>query len=423
VRRVADFLVRNWPLKLAAIFLATILYSGLVLGQNVRTWTGTIPVETLRPPVGATILSDLQPVTLVRYRAPLDVGVVSPASFSASADLSRLQATPGGPPQEVPINLIALDKEIQIVDFQPQTVQVQLDPVATKTMPVHVDVGSVPDGLNLSPAQTDPSTVTVSGGSSRVDQVSDVVARVSIDASALNIDRVFDLVPVDAAGNQVPNIELDPERARVRIAVARELANRSLPVVPQIVGQPAPGYRIASVTVEPLVVTVSGEEAIVTELDNAPTDPIDVSGRTDDLEATVRVALPAGASVSGDDTVRVMIQIQQDVGSRTFFAPVTLLGQRPGYTYTVDETQIQVIASGPVATIDQIDPATVVVTIDVADLEPGTHVVAWSVNDAPDGVTFATRADLRTVTVTAPPTPPPTAPATLAPESSPAIVP
>jgi YbbR domain-containing protein len=408
VRRVADFIVRNWPLKLAAIFLATILYSGLVLGQNVRTWPGTIPVETLRPPVGATLLADLQPVTLVRYRAPLDAGVVSPTSFAASADLSRLEPTPGGPPQEVAINLIALNKDIEIVDFQPQTVQVQLDPVATKTMPVSVDLGAVPDGLNLSPAQTDPSTVTVSGGSSRVDQVSAVVARVSIDASALNVDRVFDLVPVDAAGNQVSNIELDPERARVRIAVARELANRSLPVVPQVVGQPAPGYRIASVTVEPLVVTVSGEESIVTQLQNAATEQIDVSGRTDDLEATVRIALPAGASVSGDDTARVMIVIDQDVGSRTFFAPVTLLGQRPRYTYAVDQTQIQVIATGPVATLDQMDPTSVVVTIDVAGLDPGTHVVDWAVNDAPDGVTYAVQADLRTVTVTAPPTPPPT---------------
>jgi YbbR domain-containing protein len=411
--------VRNWPLKLAAIFLATILYSGLVLGQNVRTWTGTIPVETLRPPVGATLLSDLQPVTLVRYRAPLDVGVVSPASFSASADLSRLEATPGGPPQEVPINLIALDKEIQIVDFQPQTVQVQLDPVATKTMPVTVVLGAVPDGLNLSPAQTDPSTVTVSGGSSRVDQVSSVVARVSIDASALNIDRVFDLVPVDATGNRVPNIELDPERARVRIAVARELANRTLPVVPQVVGQPALGYRIASVTVEPLVVTVSGEEAIVTQLDNAPTEPIDVAGRTDDLEATVRVALPAGASVSGDDTVRVMIVIEADVGSRTFFAPVTLIGQRTGFTYAVDVGQIQVIAQGPVATLEQIDPTSVVVTIDVSPLEPGTHSVDWSVNDGPAGVTYSAQADLRTVTVTAPPTPPPTPTPELSPVPTP----
>ena len=53
MRRVADLIFRNWPLKLGAVVLATILYSGLVLGQNVRTWTGTLPVDVIRPPAGA----------------------------------------------------------------------------------------------------------------------------------------------------------------------------------------------------------------------------------------------------------------------------------------------------------------------------------------------------------------------------------
>ena len=45
MRRALDFLLRNWPLKLGAILLATVLYSGLVLAQNVRTWTGQVPVD------------------------------------------------------------------------------------------------------------------------------------------------------------------------------------------------------------------------------------------------------------------------------------------------------------------------------------------------------------------------------------------
>ena len=37
----AIFVLRNWPLKLGAILLATVLYSGLVLSQNVRRSTAT----------------------------------------------------------------------------------------------------------------------------------------------------------------------------------------------------------------------------------------------------------------------------------------------------------------------------------------------------------------------------------------------
>lgn len=250
MRRVTDVLLRNWPLRLGAIVLATLLYSGLVLGQNVRTWTGELPVDAIRPPADATLLSDLDPVTLIRFRAPLDVGVLSPASFRATVDLSQVEARPGGPAVSVPVTVIALDQRVQIVDYQPQLLEVRLDPVEVRQMPVTVTLGAVPEGLNIGPPQTEPSSVTVRGASSRVDAVSAVVARVAIDASALNVDREIELIAVDANSNQVTNIDIDPERARVRITVARELANRTLPVVPQLTGTPAAGYRITSVTYE-----------------------------------------------------------------------------------------------------------------------------------------------------------------------------
>ena len=57
--RVLGFLLHNWPLKLAAIALATILYAGLVLSQNARVWPGTVPVQVLNQPPAAFILNEL----------------------------------------------------------------------------------------------------------------------------------------------------------------------------------------------------------------------------------------------------------------------------------------------------------------------------------------------------------------------------
>ena len=377
MRRAADLLLRNWPLRLGAILLATVLYTGLVLGQNVRTWTGTLPVDAIRPPAGATLLADLDPVTSVRYRASLEVGVLSPDSFRATVDLSRVQAVPGGEAVAVPVSVIALDQRIQIVDFQPRQVEVRLDPVEVRQLPITVSLGSVPEGLNVGPPQTEPSSVTLRGASSRVNAVSQVVARVAIDASALNIDREIELVAVDGNGNQVPNVEIDPERARVRIAVARQLANRTLPVVPQLSGSPAHGYRISAITVEPLVVTVSGEEATVTRLQNAPTLAINVDGRTTDLEASIGLDLPAGVSVSGSDQVRVMLTIEQQTGSEAFPVAIQLVGGQTGFTYQIvapslpDGLRADVRLAGPVLLLDQVTTTTLLATVDVSSLSPG----------------------------------------------------
>lgn len=386
MRRVADFIVRNWPLKLAAILLATVLYSGLVLGQNVRTWTGTLPIVTVRPAANAVLLSELDPVTQVRYRAPLDAGVVSPESFRATVDLSQIEAQPGGEPQTVSVSVIAIDPDIDVVDFQPRQVQVSLDPVATREVPVDVELASVPEGLNIGPEQVEPSSVAVRGASSRVEAVASVVARVAIDASALNVDRDVELTALDSDGNQVPNVVVEPERARVRIAVARELANRTLPIVPSIVGQPAPGYRITSVTVEPLVVTVSGEASTVSQLETADTEPIDISGRSRDLEATVRVALPGGVSVAGNDTVRVVVTFAEDTGTRSFVIGVQPSGDPAALSYEVNTDTVTVTLGGPIPTLDAIDPTQLLATVDVSALDTTGQYELPVDFGAPDGL-------------------------------------
>lgn len=310
MKRVIDFLRRNWPLRLGAILLATVLYTGLVLGQNVRTWEGEVPIERIRQPPNVTLVSEIPPITLIRYRAPIDV-LLSPNLFAANVDLSGVAPLSGGLPIAVPVTLVSLDQRVQIVDFQPRQVQVQLDPVAERTLPVTVELGTVPDGVTVGSPQVEPGAVTLRGAASRVESVNQVIARISIDASALNVDRDVDLVAVDDNGNPVPGVEIDPERVRVRVAVALEVATRTLPVVPVLTGAPAEGYRITAISVEPLIITLSGEAATIAQLEGAPTEAINVEGRTTDLEAIVNLDLPEGVSVIGTDQVRVVLTIDR----------------------------------------------------------------------------------------------------------------
>jgi YbbR domain-containing protein len=406
VRRAVDFLLRNWPLKLGAILLAMVLYSGLVLAQNVRTFSGQITVDFIRPPSGATLISALEPVTVVRYRAPLDVGVVGPDRFRATVDLSSVQAQSGGPPVPVPITLIALDQRIQIVDFEPREEQVQLDPVTEREVGVSVTHNTVPDTITVGPPQISPQSVTIRGASSRIDSVSTVVARGAIDASALNVDRDVDLVALDVNGNQVPSVEIDPPRAHVKIAVAQELATRTLPIVPQLSGSVAAGYRITSVTVQPLVVDVTGDASVVSPLQSMATTPIDLGGRTTDLEAEVGLALPDGVT-STTDKVTVMLTIAQETGTQTFSVGVVLEGEQIGLGYSVAPTQVTVTLGGAMLDLAVLDPTQLVATADVSTLPPGTRTIPLTF-EPPNGLQLVSLdASEVQVTILPPPSPGP----------------
>jgi len=375
MKRVLGFLLRNWPLKLAAILLATMLYSGLVLSQNVRTFTGTVPVDRIRLPAEATLLNEIDPVREIRFRAPLDVAPLSPDSFRATVNLAGIEAREGGEAQEVPVTLVPIDRRIQIVDFAPRTVQVRLDTIEERVLPVSVTHNVPPEGLSIGVPQVDPAEVTIRGAGSRVEAVSEVVARVSIDSSALNVSRDVTLVPVDTAGNEAPDVEVEPSRANVRIAVAVELANRTLAVRPQFAGELPVGYELGMVSVEPLAVTVSGSEDVVTRLDSAPTEAIDLGGRTRDFEIGIDLQLPDQAEVIGTREVRVSVTIEAVRASRTFLSGLTLAGASPELTYRPAVTQVAVLLEGLAADLERVTAAQLVGQLQVAGLEPGEHTV------------------------------------------------
>ena len=67
-------IVHNWPLKLAAVGLATLLYGGLVLSQSTQTFTAASSRSTCatQPPDTFVARRPSPPVTEVRYFAPPD---------------------------------------------------------------------------------------------------------------------------------------------------------------------------------------------------------------------------------------------------------------------------------------------------------------------------------------------------------------
>jgi YbbR domain-containing protein len=414
VTRLTGLITHNWPLKLAAIALATLLYAGLALSQNARTWPGRVPIEAVNQPTGAFLLDSLGDVTSVRYYAPADVASrISSSDFQAVVDLASVTPSQGGTPVSVPVEVIALDPRIRVLDFQPDRVPVRLDPVVSRTVPVSVDRGTIPPGLEIGEPTLSDQTVTVRGASSLVDQVDTVSARVAIDPSGINVDGEVDLVALDARGDVVAPVDIAPDRVHVTIIVARESASRSVPVAPALTGSPASGWSVRSVTVEPVVVTVRGPLEAVAELTSIATEPIDIDGRREDLTTTVGLVPPTGVEVVDVQRATVTIDVAADRGSRSFGVGLRPTGGLSGRTYSLSVPDVLVTLGGTSAALSAVNPAELSATVPVGDLDPGSHLVDVTF-DAPSGtslVALTPEAVTVTVTTTSPtpsPAPPPT---------------
>ncbi len=195
-------------------------------------------------PADTFLLTVPPPVTLIRYFAPAGVPVTS-SSFAASVDLSSVDPQAGT--VSVRIEVSSPDSRIRVLGYEPQFMSVQLDPIDQETVPVQVERGVVPPGLDLGDTAVDPATVTVSGPQSAVRQVVAVRADVQIQPSGIDVDQDVQLVPIDGLGNAVRTIDVTPSTARVTIPVFSDRQTRSLPVNAVLSGVPAAGFEVASV--------------------------------------------------------------------------------------------------------------------------------------------------------------------------------
>ncbi len=416
--RVLGVIVHNWPLKLAAIGLASLLYGGLVLSQSTQTLTGIVPVTVKGQPDDTFLLTPPEPVTSIRYFAPSGVQPIA-TTFIATIDVSDV--TPGGGPQLVPIVVTNLDERITVLGSQPDVMTVELDALETRTVPVVVDRGTVPDGLELGETTVDPAEVEVSGPASIIDLVVAARADVVIQAGGIDIDQDVRLVPVDQLGSAVSPVDVDPATARVQIPVFTDRETRTLPVGPVITGSPAPGFEIASVTVEPAVVTVEGDADDLVALEQVDTAPVSVNGFSADATVTVALATPDGVTPLDRATVDVTITLRPITATRSFEVGIRLVGDDPDLRYAVGVDRVLITVGGSLADLDRLEGATLVADLDVTGLGVGSSDVDVAA-DLPAGVTLVSaNPDTVEVTITAAPeaSPTPGATATPTPTASP----
>src|SRR5687768_13840101 len=96
------FLLRNWHLKLSAVLLATVLYTGLVFSGSFSDADIQVRVDQENAPRDSYVLTGDLGVVTVNYRVSNEVaGRIVADSFQASVDLSDYDMERSPQPQQL----------------------------------------------------------------------------------------------------------------------------------------------------------------------------------------------------------------------------------------------------------------------------------------------------------------------------------
>lgn len=363
---------------LLALILAIAIWTNATQTEDpVRTRFLEVPLEYVGLPANTVLVdADARQVVQIRLEGPDSIlQALTPEEFTATADLSRV---PSGEPVEVNIAVTGGRTGATISFITPEAVDVLLEQQVTRDVPVELDLrGAVARGHNQGEPLLDPPSIRVSGAESRVSELDFALVTVFLNSTAETLVESSQPIFYDLAGRvaSVTGLELSSEEVTVTVPVEEAAGFADKLVTVEWLGEPAPGYRLLSVTADPPSVLVEGRPALVNRLTSVTTEAIDINGLTQTFEQTAVLDLPEGVSVDPEQIVTVRIEVEPILTTSTFIRVPEPRGLRSGFEATVEPAQVRVVVFGPLPVLDTLAEGDVRVILDLFGLEAGDYSI------------------------------------------------
>ena len=295
-----DRVIDHWPLKVAAIVVAVILWlfvSTTSIAVTQRSLLIPIHIEGLNPDQVGTGIPDYAEVTI---SGPHNrINRLNPESLYAFIELSGKSGTFEGSIE------VSMPKRVDLVSLTPSEVIGTVELVSTKVVPVAVAFQGPIPGARWLRTLIDPTEALVRGRSSALDQVAQVTAPMKPTAGTFDL-AIF---ATDVAGLPVPEIKIQPNTVKVTLDFEHPNTTRTVPL---IVGTPDVSGLLVKVISEHHLIELSGPEELLATV-NTVSGVVEFPTRNPlpgDYNLSIRVILPEGLTTNFISTAVVRIETQ-----------------------------------------------------------------------------------------------------------------
>jgi YbbR domain-containing protein len=376
----------NLGVFLLAIMLAGIIWAAAIANNDpVESRLWQIDVRTVNLPPDAQMLNRPIETTSITIQGPTsDLERVSPEDYEAVIDLNEI---PFGD-NEVPLQVEGGIEGVEILTTSPETARINMEQIITRNdIPVRVDIrGDVARGHRRGQETILPETITITGLASQVNQLAEARVTVFLDNARQDIDILRRPTFYDLQGNVASTVGMtvDPIDVQIVIPVIELAGFAEKPITVNWVGDPAPGYRLLNINVEPSSVLITAPPDQLDAL-RIETEPVDITGLTMTETLQVALDLPEGVSVEDPQPIIVTLEIRPIQTSDVVQKAVEIRGLSEAYEAILDPEEVRVFLFGPLPALESLSEDDVRVTLDLLNLEKGTYslepLVSISVND------------------------------------------
>ena len=404
----------NLGLKIIAFIFAVFLWFIVVnLDNPVGSSTfRDIPVQILNEDIIKSAgevyqVEGDQTVTVVVYATREVRQKLTSDNIVATADIKQIDSTGRLVPIEVSIS--GFSGENITAEAVPRNLTIQREKSGKKVLPLTVDTDGIglADGYMLGDATVKPDQVTITGAESVLAQVDRAVAQTG-DVDGISEDTVLsaNLVLYDANGNELNQSQIENNLGKNGLSVSVEVLRvKSIPVVFDVTGAPAEGYKYTGCTSTPESVQVCGKSEDIDKMSeiDVPASLIDISGASESVEMTVDIKpyLPEEVELVDENSANVTVTVkieEEGTLSIDFMVSSIKLNNLAGnlqVSYEPD-AEITLRFTGDEDLLDTLDISNAV-SVDLGDYdEPGTYDVPVRVN-LPAGISLDGQVSVRLI--------------------------
>ena len=333
---------------------------------------------------------DAQSTTITLSGPQQDLGRVSSVDVHARIDLSDVRP---GLNQVAVIATIDQNGIVRASQLKPAEVTVRIARELVATVPVSVtQEGQPPFSFTVGELTQSATQAVVRGPEELVRQVVDAQTIINTQGQTRDLEETLPLQAVNSTGDVVQGVTLTPDRVSIKIPIVAQVDVQQISVVPDVVGQPAPGYAVGSIDWTPKIVEVFTSGSVTGTLSTAP---VNIAGATTDITQSVTLSQP-GNVITRPANVPVVVRVSiipiAVPSQLPLIVPITPIGLSKRYSAVADPPYVQITLAGLLDRLTNITADQVPATVDLTGFGPGTYTLLVQIT-APEGLQMVASSD------------------------------
>jgi len=382
IENIRKSIANNSVAKLVSIGVALVLWIIVASSQGtLGKLPGKIAIKAINVTDEMVAVYDHKEVEVQILADPQIWEELSVSSFAAYVDLAGL----GEGTYELDVQVSTTVKDVQIVTKTPNKILVSIEKLVSKDVSINTKVeGSAAEGLVAGNIELTPSTVSVSGPESIVENITEVTALILLNGEEEDYEKIINLVAYSDSGEVIDNIVFNPGQVLAKVSIVKASNNKTVGVKVNTSGSPAENYFISKITVLPNTIDITGPNSVLQTINYIETETIDISNIIENLGISARLVIPRGTALqSGEESsVNILFTIEKADTSKTISTEIEFINIPDGLSMvstSVSSINISIIGSQQV--VNTLTGEDFTLEIDLSVFKEGENIVDISTED------------------------------------------